>query len=65
MNKVKFENICQEKNLNPEVVLYNCGYDLEDIKLHGGKTYKPFGYFGGKPKYIFDAQYEIILEDCV
>lgn len=62
MNKKTFERICKEKNLNPADIEYNLGWNVEDLKLYGGKIYKP-AYLN---KYFkFEKKFEIILEDCI
>ena len=65
MNIKTFKKICDAKNLNSEDVLYNCGYDINELRLHKGEIFKPCFYIGGKPKYEYIAKYEVILEDCI
>lgn len=66
MNKETLKTICEEKNLNFDDVVYNCGHEIENLKLHKGKIYTPYlkGAFN-KPIFKYTSEYELILEDCI
>ena len=65
MNEKTLKTMCKEKNLDFDLVVYNIGHRIQDLRLYKGEIFKPWIWIGSKPKYQYLAQYEIKLEDCV
>lgn len=65
MNATTLKNICEKQDIDFNLFVYNCGYNIEDLKLYAGKIYKPYFFSNGKPVYKFVKKYEIDLIDCI
>lgn len=68
MNTETFKKICKKmgyKEEDIELIKYNCGYFIEELKCLKNKIYKPKCYINGKPIFEFKKEYEIVLNDCI